>query len=823
MMKKIFAITFMAGVMGTAGLFGLACSMEKLDGSAPDVVVEEKAPERVFEDAPEEGADFATEETAAQEEAVIGEESEFEIEASFVQRLPSEELIRLSWEASSQRDLDRLNGLVDECINVYGVDAKVQQSQLMDFPERGEEANYKELNDVGTCLFIKAEAVMNSGKSEEAIRQFKSIIDQYPWAQAWDPRGWFWSVAEKSQASINVLTGKAEEDFVQTTEPVELIKPQILEKGKVNIVDYTKYGEFQNVGKEKYFYRMHDPDGLSEAIGEGIYPNTGAIYDNPRYKIIKKEGRLEGKHWDFIRTHDLEAAYFKWVMAPEPWGVRLFYLGIVFEKAGMYYEAIRAYHALVVHFPKTVAWTYWQTPWYPGQAAIAKIRHIIRSHPELNLDDKWMKIEVNNGYDNSIENDVFIVHPGKIVEKGVIDKVKDTLGIEEKVVLGDIKKRVGQGMVRLVQYENGHWQMLVNDKPYVIHGITYAPTKVGQSPDKGTLANWMQEDTDGNGRVDGPFDSWVDANRNNQQDPNESVVGDFQLMKDMGVNTMRIYQHPDTINKELLREMFEKFGIRVIIGDFLGKYAIGSGASWSEGTDYENPQHRENMFASVKKMVMAHKDEPYTLMWLLGNENNYGVASNANKKPKAYFEFVDEVARWIKSVDHDHPVAVSNGDTLYLDVFARYAPSVDMYAANVYRGDYGFGSFWEQVSDASGKPAFITEYGCPAYARHLTYEEAEAAQAEYHSGNWLDIEENLAGSARGAGNALGGIVFEWMDEWWKNYEPFFHDRKSDAIGPFPGGYYFEEWFGLVGQGKGQYSPFQRQLRKSYFVYQNFWK
>ena len=823
MMKKIFVITFMAGVMGTAGLFGLACSMEKLDGSAPDVVVEEKAPERVFEDAPEEGADFATEETAAQEEAVIGEESEFEIEASSVQRLPSEELIRLSWEASSQRDLDRLNGLVDECINVYGVDAKVQQSQLMDFPERGEEANYKELNDVGTCLFIKAEAVMNSGKSEEAIRQFKSIIDQYPWAQAWDPRGWFWSVAEKSQASINVLTGKAEEDFVQTTEPVELIKPQILEKGKVNIVDYTKYGEFQNVGKEKYFYRMHDPDGLSEAIGEGIYPNTGAIYDNPRYKIIKKEGRLEGKHWDFIRTHDLEAAYFKWVMAPEPWGVRLFYLGIVFEKAGMYYEAIRAYHALVVHFPKTVAWTYWQTPWYPGQAAIAKIRHIIRSHPELNLDDKWMKIEVNNGYDNSIENDVFIVYPGKIVEKGVIDKVKDTLGIEEKVVLGDIKKRVGQGMVRLVQYENGHWQMLVNDKPYVIHGITYAPTKVGQSPDKGTLANWMQEDTDGNGRVDGPFDSWVDANRNNQQDPNEPVVGDFQLMKDMGVNTMRIYQHPDTINKELLREMFEKFGIRVIIGDFLGKYAIGSGASWSEGTDYENPQHRENMFASVKKMVMAHKDEPYTLMWLLGNENNYGVASNANKKPKAYFEFVDEVARWIKSVDHDHPVAVSNGDTLYLDVFARYAPSVDMYAANVYRGDYGFGSFWEQVSDASGKPAFITEYGCPAYARHLTYEEAEAAQAEYHSGNWLDIEENLAGSARGAGNALGGIVFEWMDEWWKNYEPFFHDRKSDAIGPFPGGYYFEEWFGLVGQGKGQYSPFQRQLRKSYFVYQNFWK
>ena len=812
-------------MIGAAGLSGLACSMEKLDAEAPEAAVEDKTAASVVEGVPEE-AFVPVEETAVWEEAAVIEEEEdrefeFEIAAPAdpsEEQLPSEELVRLSWEASSQREIKRLNEFVGQCLRVYGAQAKAQQSQLTDFPERGQEEQYKALNDVGTCLFIKAEAVMNSGKSKKAIKEFKRIIKEYPWAQAWDPRGWFWSVAEKAQASIDVLTGKAEDDFVQQIHPVELIKPRILAKGKVNIVDYTKYGEFQNVGKEKYFYRMHDPEGLAEAVGEGIYPNTGAIYDNPRYKIVKGAGRLDGEHWDFVRTHDLEAAYFKWVTAPEPWGVRLFYLGMVFEKAQMHYEAIRAYHALVVHFPKTVAWTYWQTPWYPGQAAIAKIRHIIRSHPELDLDDKWMKIEVKNGCDNDIGNDVFIVYPGRIVERGVLDKVKD-----EKVVFGNIKKLVGGGKVRLVQYANGHWQLLVDDEPYVIRGITYAPTKVGQSPDKGTLANWMEEDTNGNGRIDGPFDSWVDANRNDAQDPDEPVIGDFQLMKEMGVNTMRVYQQPDTINKELLREMFERFGIRVIIGDFLGKYAIGSGASWSEGTDYENPEHRENMLASVKKMVMAHKDEPYTLMWLLGNENNYGVASNADKKPKAYFEFVDEVARWIKSVDHDHPIAVSNGDTLYLDIFAQYAPNVDIYAANVYRGDYGFGSFWEQVSDASGKPAFITEYGCPAYARHLTYEEAENAQAEYHRGNWLDIEENLAGSARGAGNALGGVVFEWMDEWWKNYEPFFHDRKSDAIGPFPGGYYFEEWFGLVGQGKGQYSPFQRQLRKSYFVYQNFWK
>jgi len=739
-----------------------------------------------------------------------------------VEVIPSEEYVRFSWEASSKRELDRLNKLVSDCVLIYGSSAKLQQAGLTAFPTVGQKEKFQELNDVGTCLFIKAEAIMNSGKSQEAMKQFEFVIKEYPWAQAWDPRGWFWSVAEKSQASIDVLTGKAEEDFVQRTEKIELIKPKFYVKGKSKIIDYTKYGKFQNVGNEKYFYRMHDLDGLSEAIGEGIYPNSNAIYDNPRYKQVKEEGRLEGSHWDFVRTHDLEAAYFKWVTAPEPWGVRLFYLGLVFEKAEMYFEAIRAYHALVVHFPKTIAWTYWQTPWYPGQAAIAKIRHIIRSHPELKLYDKWMKIEVKNGYDNDSKNDIFIVYPGRILEKGIIDQVKDTLHLGETTKLGEIKKHVGEGIVRLVQYENDHWQLLVNDMPYFIHGITYAPTKVGQSPDKGTLVNWMEEDTNGNNRVDGPFDSWVDANRNNVQDEDEPTVGDFQLMKEMGVNTIRIYQHPDKINKELLRELFETYGIRTIIGDFLGKYAIGSGASWSEGTDYENPEHRKNMLDSVKKMVMEHKDEPYTLMWLLGNENNYGVASNADKKPQIYYQFVDEVAQWIKSVDPNHPVAISNGDTLFLDIFAKYSPNVDIYAANVYRGDYGFGSFWEQVFDASGKPAFITEYGCPAYAEHLTYDEAENAQAEYHHGNWLDIQENMIDQSRGVGNALGGVVFEWTDEWWKNYEPFFHDRKSDAIGPFPGGYYFEEWFGLVGQGKGQQSPFLRQLRKSYYVYQDFW-
>jgi tetratricopeptide (TPR) repeat protein len=735
---------------------------------------------------------------------------------------PSQEFVRMGWEASSQGNLKKLDELAVECLKLYGQQAKEQEAALTGFPARGKEENYRTLNDVATMLFIRAEANMNYGKREEAIAFFQEIIDNYRWAQAWDPRGWFWSVTEKSQRSIDVMTGKIEE---APDEPEKGLKtlPKLAFPGKADVIDYKRYGEFVKVGTPEYSYKINDPKSLSEAVGEAIYPNTGDLLKDPGYKEALAKGRLEGNHWDFVNTQDLAAGLYKWATAKEPYGIRLFYIGTIFEKSKMYYEAIKAYQAIVVHFPKTVGWTYWQTPWYPAQAAVAKIKYLIRIHPDLELKVKWMKIDVENGFDNDLSNDVFRTYPGIIAKKNYWDTVKEKLNLEQPYVkLGKVKQARGNGDVRLVQYDNGHWQLLVKGKPYLIKGMNYAPTKTGQSPDKGTLASWMFEDDNQNGLPDGPYDSWVDKNLNNQQDADEPIVGDFQLMKDMGVNTMRLYHQSYKINKDVLRDMYEKYGIRVIMGDFFGKYTLGSGASWFEGTDYENPTHQKNMMESVRKMVMEFKDEPYILMWILGNENNYGVASNADKKPASYFKFANDVAKMIKEIDPNHPVAICNGDTLFLDVFAKQAPEVDILAVNVYRGDYGFGALWSQVASIADRPVFISEYGAPAYAKHMTREQAEQAQADYLRGNWLDIETNSAGHADGVGNALGGVVFEWIDEWWKNYDPFYHDRKSDAVGPFPGGYYYEEWFGLVGQGNGMHSPFLRQLRKSYFTYQELW-
>ncbi|NQT75332.1 MAG: hypothetical protein HQ566_02295, partial [Candidatus Omnitrophica bacterium] len=325
----------------------------------------------------------------------------------------------------------------------------------------------------------------------------------------------------------------------------------------------------------------------------------------------------------------------------------------------------------------------------------------------------------------------------------------------------------------------------------------------------------------GNGRIDAAYDTWVDKNFNNVQDADEEAVGDFELFKQMNCNTVRLYHHAS--NKELLMDLYNRYGIMVIMGDLLGAYTVGSGASWYEGTDYENPEQRANMMKSVRGMVEEFKDEPYVLFWMLGNENNYGVANNAKKKPTAYYTFANEAAKMIKSIDRDHPVAICNGDLLFLDKFSKVAPDIDIYGANVYRGKHGFGtSFYENVKDICGKPVIITEYGCPSYMEGKTREYAEEKQAEYLKGNWEDIEYNSAGN-RGVGNSIGGILFEWLDEWWKAYEPSLHDATRNWSGPFPDGWNYEEWLGVAGQGDGENSPFLRQLKKAYFLYQEMWK
>ncbi len=749
----------------------------------------------------------------------------------FAQEKPSSgELTVNAWGVHGKKDIEATFKYTQECIDLYKDEADKQQASLKSTPKGKREIEaVQTLNDVATCYFIQGESYRDQGKEDEAIKAFKVVVEKYYYGQAWDPRGWFWSICKASRESILKLNPK---EIVSVPCPecgdkkdgaickVSQLPTKIIlsDPGKEDFVAYIKYGEFQNIGTKNYRYLINDQEGLSVAVGEGIYPNTTSVRWDPEYKKVLKSGRLQCSHWDFVHSPDLEAAFLKWALASEPQGVKLFYTGLILEKSGLIKLAIKCYYAIVVHFPFSYGWTYWHTPWSVGQAAIAKINHLLRSNPQLGYKLVDADIKIINGYDNDVSNDTVISNPGKFVKVNLLEKFK----LKPDINLLSITKRLGKGNVHLIKYETGDWQLIVDEKPYIIQGITYAPTKVGQSPDNGTMTNWMYDDFNNNGSIDGPYDVFVDKNRNNIQDKNEPAVGDFKLMRDMKVNTLRVYHQPFKVNKELLRDLYQSYGIRVIMGDFLGKYALGSGAPWNPGTDYNNETHKKNMMESVITMVKEFKDEPFILFWLLGNENVYGYACNADKEPDAFFKFANEVALAIKTIDPEHPVAICSGDVLFLDKFAKNAPDIDIFGTNAYRGDYGFGFLWRQVKEEADRPVFITEYGCPSYAEGKNADVAEQFQADYHKGSWEDIKNNIA-FAEGSGNAIGGVVFEWLDEWWKAYEPSVHDTKGLWAGPFPDGFMHEEWLGVSGQGDGKLSPFLRRLRKSYYLYKKVWK
>lgn len=410
------------------------------------------------------------------------------------------------------------------------------------------------------------------------------------------------------------------------------------------------------------------------------------------------------------------------------------------------------------------------------------------------------------------------------------------------------KKIVEQrgGKVKVVKYEDGTWQLLVDDKPYFIKGVMFTPVKIGESPDAGSMRDWMYYDDDKDGRNDIAFQAWVDKNKNNKRDSSEKEAGDFQLLKEMGANTIRLYHiasdnpmlgdiyktNPSTaiqfdhpVNKELLRKLYNDYGIMVIMGNFLGAWTIGSGATWEEGTDYTNPEHRENIKKSVRAMVLDNKDEPYVLMWELGNENNLGkwLKCNAVIELKAYATLIDELVKMIHELDPNHPVAVCDGDSMNtLRRYAEFAKEIDVISYNCYRGKYGFGTLWKSVKATLDRPVFISEYGIFAYDSKVG--EYDSFQLEYLKGCWKDIVRQSSGyfnpQEKLAGNSIGGVVFDWLDRWYMDGTPETHNpgnRPWDS----PDGLRHEEWFGLVSMGNGA-DTLMRQKRKAYNYFKEVW-
>ncbi len=288
---------------------------------------------------------------------------------------------------------------------------------------------------------------------------------------------------------------------------------------------------------------------------------------------------------------------------------------------------------------------------------------------------------------------------------------------------------------------------------------------------------------------------------------------EMSLLKDMGVNTLRQYS---SIPPRWIKHIYEQFGIYTVLNHSCARYGLLLDSVWVGNTDYSDQRTRQVVLTEIKEMVAAYKDTPGLLMWLLGNENNYGLHWNSaetgntptGEDPQTFqarqlYSLLSEAVKIIHADDPNHPVAMANGDLLYLDIIAEEMPNLDVFGANVYRGR-SFEDLFQRVEKELGIPVFLTEFGADAFnARKM--QEDQQSQATYLKENWREIYENASGLGLSE-NAIGGFTFQFSDGWWKSGQTTNLDSHDTHASWSNGGYsedynpnannMNEEWFGI---------------------------
>ncbi len=245
------------------------------------------------------------------------------------------------------------------------------------------------------------------------------------------------------------------------------------------------------------------------------------------------------------------------------------------------------------------------------------------------------------------------------------------------------------------------------------------------------------------------------------------------LMRTMGANTIRVY---NGIPPRWVEYIYDTYGIYSVINHAVGRYGVDLTGRYVPNTDYSDPATRAQLIGEVRALVEEFRDTRGVLMWLLGNENNYGLVWSSAEtedlpvgeadavRARYLYSLFGEVVDAIKEIDTERPVAMANGDLQYLDIIAEEVDNLDVFGSNVYRG-ISFGDFFQRVRDTMGIPVLFTEFGADRFDA-IRMREDQETQAKYLIGQWQEIYEQSAGKGR-VGNAIGGMTFQWTDGWWK--------------------------------------------------------
>lgn len=336
-----------------------------------------------------------------------------------------------------------------------------------------------------------------------------------------------------------------------------------------------------------------------------------------------------------------------------------------------------------------------------------------------------------------------------------------------------------------------------------------------------------------------PIGTNYEYNLWNQSDDfiKKALDDEMSMLRNMGVNSVRIYTG---IPPKWITYIYKNYGIYTMLNHSFGRYGLTVDGDWLANTDYADLRVKNLLLEEVSALVKEYRGTEGLLLYLLGNENNYGLfwegAETENipeedweskERAVAMYKLFNEAALAMKNIDTSVPVAICNGDLLFLDIIKEECKDIDIFGTNMYRGA-SFGDAFERVKNELNKPILFTEFGTDAF-NAIEKVEDQNSQSFFMVSNWKEIYENAAGLGK-AGNSIGGYTFQFSDGWWKNgqtVELEIHNTESTWSN---GGYFYdfvegennmnEEWFGICAKGEttsdGHYTLFPR---KAYYLLQ----
>lgn len=352
--------------------------------------------------------------------------------------------------------------------------------------------------------------------------------------------------------------------------------------------------------------------------------------------------------------------------------------------------------------------------------------------------------------------------------------------------------------VSVAKHENGT-SLIVDGKEFIINGMNWDYIPIGKNP--------------------------VDANFWNEPDDiiRAGLDSEMSLLKNMNVNVIRQYSG---VPSKWIKYIYENFGIYTMLNHSFGRYGVNIDGVWTPVTIYSDSKTQELLIAEIDELVQDYKNTPGLLLYLLGNENNYGLfwagaetedfpddekerQFVGENRGRPMYSLMNRAAKRIKEADGSHPVAVCNGDVLFIDILAEECKDVDIYGVNSYRGP-SFTDLFDVVKKKLNKPLMITEFGADAF-NAIENKEDQKSQAYYLKENWKEIYDNVAGLGKSE-NSIGGFTFQFSDGWWKygfdaRKNADIHDENASwSNGGYKNDYMEgcnnmnEEWFGICAKG-----------------------